>query len=444
MSFEMKSDLGDKIVDEFLNAQTKKGTFSTYKCQLKQYLQWTGKTGQELIDIKKADKDFQVENTFFAYRKYLLSQGKSENYATSSINAIRGFYSYFRVPLQFRKQESRKLTERNRTTTDYLFDKEDLAKMALAGNLKERYILLLGKSIGLRASDFIKLTYGQMRSLKLESEPPIALGEIATQKESVKAYPFLDSDAIPIVKAMLEANKDKKDSDRIIEDNEDNLSVMLQKLAHKAGMPVDLDEEGKPLGTIHNQRIRMHCLRKYLIDHISAQAGESQWKQIVGKSISEGAYVSQDQLRSVFSRAMPSLLINGGGAKTRKLIELETALKSVESENQVSKVRIDQLQKTIVELSSENKELMQVLKGVAHVLEPQIKDQLRKDFSGDFAVGVKEGIDKDGFSLEHHPRKQLENRIAKGYPNAQESYDLLKTWGQESEVQQARAKPNRP
>ena len=54
----------------------------------------------------------------------------------------------------FRRQESKKLTENNRKTVDYLFDKEDLTKMALAGNLKERYVLLVGKSVGLRASDF--------------------------------------------------------------------------------------------------------------------------------------------------------------------------------------------------------------------------------------------------------------------------------------------------
>jgi len=40
----MKSNLGDKVVDEFLNAQMKEGTFKTYKTQLKQYLEFTGKT----------------------------------------------------------------------------------------------------------------------------------------------------------------------------------------------------------------------------------------------------------------------------------------------------------------------------------------------------------------------------------------------------------------
>jgi len=121
----------------------------------------------------------------------------------------------------------------------------------------------------------------------------------------------------------------------MIDDSEDNLSLMLQSLARKAGL--------EP----HGRRIRFHCLRKYLIDHLSATANESQWKQIVGKQIAESAYVSQDQLRGIYSRAMPSLLINGNGAKTRKLIELEQAMGQLESENMALKTRIRLLQRII-------------------------------------------------------------------------------------------------
>jgi len=78
LNYEMKSNLNDKAVDEFLNSQTKEGTFKTYKTQMKQYLEFTGKTGQQLIDEKKADTTFQVENSMLAYRKHILSKGKSE------------------------------------------------------------------------------------------------------------------------------------------------------------------------------------------------------------------------------------------------------------------------------------------------------------------------------------------------------------------------------
>jgi hypothetical protein len=346
----MKSNLGDKAVDEFLDAQSRKSTFRTYKTQMKSYLEFTQKNGQQLLDEKRNDKDFQVENSLFEYRKFLLQKGKSEYYAASSIGCIRGFYAYNRMPLQFRRQESKKLSERNRSTQDYLFDKDDLAKMALAGNLKERYILLVGKSVGLRASDFLKFTYGTFRSLKLENEAPIGLGETGTGKERVKAYPFLDSDAIPIVKAWLESHKEAKDSSRILDDTEDNLSVILQTLARKAGMEIEN-------GAIHGKRIRFHSLRKFLIDRLSAYTSESQWKQIVGKSIDEGAYVSQDQLRGIFTRAMKDLLINGNGIKAKKLLELENALKQVELENANFKTRIDGLQKQTQEVTEENAQI---------------------------------------------------------------------------------------
>jgi hypothetical protein len=333
----------DKVVEEFLNAQTKRGTFFTYKSSMALYLEFTKKNGQQLLDEKKKDSNFQVENSMFQFRKWLLENKKSETYATSTIMCVRSFYSYFRVPLVFRKQEAKKLTEKNRSTTDYLFDREDLTRMAFAGSLKERYVLLVGKSIGLRAGDFIRLTVGCFRSINLEGEPPIPLGEIGTEKERVKAYPFLDSDAVPVVKAWLESHKDAKDSDRVVEDDEDNLTVILQTLCEKAGMEIQN-------GTIHGKRIRFHCLRKFLIDRLSAYASESQWKQIVGKAIDEGAYVSQDQLRAVFGRAMKDLVINGNGIKIKKLTELENALldsqkrlTSVETTNDVLRKELDKV-----------------------------------------------------------------------------------------------------
>ncbi len=79
-------------------------------------------------------------------------------------------------------------------------------------------------------------------------------------------------------------------------------------------------------GTIHGKHVRFHCLRKFLIDRLSAYAGESQWKQIVGKAINEGAYVSQEQLRGIYQRAMKDTVINGNGDQDQETVELESAL----------------------------------------------------------------------------------------------------------------------
>jgi len=244
---------------------------------------------------------------------------------------IRGFFAYNEIPFMFTRGDSKRLAERNRKTEDYLFDKQDLSKMAMVGNLKDRYILLVGKSVGLRAGDFVNFTYGKFRGLKLDSDAPIFIGATVTQKERVPAYPFLDSDALPIVKAILEANQDKPNNEYILmtrskkkhntlqkmQDSE--LSYILQSLAKKAKI-----QNG-------SKRIRFHCLRKYLSDRLSSAMSESKWKQIVGKKISEGAYISADSLREDFLKAMPNIAISTNGSNG-KVLELE---KKVDDLNQM-------------------------------------------------------------------------------------------------------------
>jgi len=345
---------------EFLNAQ-KKSTRFTYNSYIQQYLEFAQKSGSELLEAKRQAKEGEIENSMFVFRKWLLEKGYSEHYAKSCIGCVRGFYGYHRMPLVFRKTEAKKLKEASRKTEDYLFDREDLGKMALVGNLKEKYVLLVGKSVGLRASDFLAFTYGKFRSLKLDSDAPIFIGETYTTKEKIPAYPFLDSDAVPIVKAILEANPQAKDSDRILTDTEENLSVILQNLAKKSGI--------EP----HGKRIRFHCLRKYLIDRLSAYASESQWKQIVGKKIEEKAYVSSEQLKGIFKRAMKDLAINGNGHKTRKIIELETALQQLENENIGLKTRIDELQKRLEETNNSMKRMFTDLSNDIIRIEKRLK-----------------------------------------------------------------------
>jgi hypothetical protein len=105
-------------------------------------------------------------------------------------------------------------------------------------------------------------------------------------------------------------------------------------------------------GAVHNRRIHFHNLRKYLINHLSAYSSESQWKQVVGKKINESAYVSTDQLRNIYARAMKDIVINGGnGLKAKKLIELEEALlesqrrvTALETTNEVLRRRVDELE----------------------------------------------------------------------------------------------------
>ena len=272
--------------------------------------------GKDTLAFKLADKDAKTEKLVVAFKEYIMSLGKSENFARLGTAAIRGFFSDHRMPLKFTHGETEHIQKASRTTTDYRFTREDLAKMANPDqtSLTERYILLVGKSVGLRAGDFLSLTYGRFKAAHLDGEAPIALGEMKTAKEHVPAFPFLDSDSVPIVRAILEQNPEAENSAKILDLTEESLTGTLQRLFGKAHL-----ESG-------DAHVRFHNLRKYLIDRLSAVASESQWKQIVGKQISESAYVSQEQLRDVYLRAMPAIVVNGSSKNHAKLEELESAV----------------------------------------------------------------------------------------------------------------------
>jgi integrase len=310
----------DTKISEFLNHQ-KKSTRNTYTSMFRRLKEFINVSGEEMLAEPSLWK-----KKIFEFQRHLLEHDYSEYYAQTATSMIRGFFDYHDKRLDFNRADRKRLSERNRKTEDYLFDKSDISRMAMHGNLREKYVLLVGKSVGLRAGDFVNITYGKLRGLRYDIGAPVFIGETVTQKERVKAYPFLDSDAIEIVKAVLEANKDKPNDMYILmtkskkkhntyqrmQDAE--LSYILQSLARKAKI-----EHG-------SKRIRFHCLRKYLSDRLSSVMSESKWKQIVGKKISEGAYISADSLREDYAKAMPSIAISSNG--NGRVSELEKKIES--------------------------------------------------------------------------------------------------------------------
>lgn len=207
---------------------------------------------------------------------------------------VRGFFSFHYVKLNYRRQESKRIGERYRKTEDYHFTLEEIKHMADCADLEDKYVVVAGKSFGLRASDFKRLSRGDLEPY-INREPPISIGSINTVKENVPAYPFIDIDAQHVIKDMLVwMTRDGRTAptDKMFQPKERELTSALKRLADKAGI------------NSGNKRISFHCLRKFLIDNLSRFMSESKWKQIVGKTIDEGAYVSSDSLREDYKRAM--------------------------------------------------------------------------------------------------------------------------------------------
>ena len=370
----------DNVCIEFLTSQ-KKGTQRTYKAFFKHVLKFTGMTGQQILDSKKADKNYEWEKKVITFKQWMKNQktpqGKnySDNAVNTTVNTLRSFFDYYRTKLDFSQNENRKLNGKaKRVTKDYMLTNENINKMALVGNLREKYIVLLGKSFGLRTGDFITFTYGTFRSLDLDQEPPIFIGEFQTEKEGVTAFPFIDSDALPIIKLVLDANRDKPNNERIITVQEEELSSILQALAVKANI------------NLGDQHLRFHCFRKYLSDRLSANMSESKWKQIVGKAISEGAYISNFELRDSYLKTMKMTTVsNNGNGKISKLSEELTDLNNkINSQNKIIDVLVHDSTKKDLELEN--------LKNELNALSNMIKQISNSDYYKEMVEGIMEQV----------------------------------------------------
>ena len=258
-------------------------------------MRFTGLTGDRILEDRRADREYAWEKKVLEFKGWLINEGLSETSASVATAVVRGFFAYHRVTLEFRRSESAKLAEAKSKYEDYRFSLEDLKKMYDVSDLDERYIITAGKSFGLRAGDFLKLTRGDLEAY-VDRPVPISIGAYATQKEGVNAYPFIDSDALPVIKLMIEKmyrEGRRKPTDRILTFKKGiQLTRVVQRVVKQAGI------------NIGNKRVRFHCLRKFLIDRLSSFMSKSKWKQIAGKTISEGAYVSPDSLRDDYTRAM--------------------------------------------------------------------------------------------------------------------------------------------
>jgi len=286
----------DKATNEWLDS-LKKSTRATYQTYWRYFLEFTSLTGNQIIDSRKTDREYAWEKKVIEFKRWIIEEKKqSEHTATTAAATVRGFFSYHRLPLSFRRQESAQLKEAEAKYEDYRFTREELKKICEFADLEEKYVVTAGKSFGLRAGDFLRLMRGDLEPY-LDRPVPISLGEYRTQKEGVKAFPFIDSDAQPVIKLMMDQMNRKgrtQPTDRMLTyTDEIQLSRILRRLTAKAGI------------NIGNRRVRFHCLRKFLIDRLASHMSESKWKQIVGKKISESAYVSPDSLREDYARAMP-------------------------------------------------------------------------------------------------------------------------------------------
>jgi len=321
--------IGFDIFLEFMN-RTEKG-------------EWSDK---RLIEEREED----VKNRSFAFERKVVEfyewlktydPNLSDNTRKAYMLAVRSFFAYHRLDVKLTRQQRAKVSRKPKPKRKYYdFTLEDIKRMASVSKPKERYVLLVGKELGLRAIDFVNLKVGTFTA-HLEEEVPISLGEVYTQKEGVNAKPFLGYDGKQAVEQWLTIlkSKGKYNPDKpMLEVGENELTEMLKRLTKRANISVG------------NEKIRFHQLRVFLITRLSKVMETNRWKQVVGKEVPESAYVKPFLLKEDYQKVLPLITANTTASMPQReeLQKINKRILEVERENITLKEQIEEFYRILI------------------------------------------------------------------------------------------------
>jgi len=362
----------DAVIREFLDSQSE-NTKVTYESSFKRVLDFSNKTtGKEMIE--NVD---EWSRKIMAFKQWLKAQGYSDASIETTTGMLRGFFAYYKKPLDLSKADKRKLGSKGeREHEDYSFSQSDIKKMYEIGSLEEKYVLVCGVSFGLRSEDFTKLTYGKYRialeNAKKESlSTPIPLQKLMTSKQGVYAYPFISSDALPIIQTMLDSHRDAKDSDLVYTSRKTELSEVLQRVFKKSG----LDS--------HGQHVRFHSLRKYLFDRIVSVSSTTKGSQIIGHKISGeiAPYIGVGSLREVYEKAQSSILVSNGNGETKRKVEaLSTTTEQLVKMLSEKDKEIETLKAQLAQNTTKTQEMFDLLTSQITAIQLQLPKPKEKGF----------------------------------------------------------------
>lgn len=174
-----------EMFQEFVfEREIKEATINTYKHSLQLYVDFTGKTLEDLIEEAEKEQNSgvlkrkrKIKEYFNGFKKYLNEvknlKGKpySENTKRQLIVLIQAFYSHFDIDPPKPKKRKRRSRQRVQTI-DELPSMEEIQDIMEVANSLYRATITLGLSSGMGASEIVSLTYGHFYdAIGLEDYP---------------------------------------------------------------------------------------------------------------------------------------------------------------------------------------------------------------------------------------------------------------------------------
>ncbi|MGD0028615.1 MAG: hypothetical protein ABSC91_06725 [Candidatus Bathyarchaeia archaeon] len=204
---------------DYVKESKSKGTFKEYKSGLAKFVDWYGKSLDEILAERKQDlasEDATQRKRFVReiekFHKWLLTPQQdrdkySINSARTSTLGILQFFRFFEMPITLEKGSS--VSQTVETTSDFVPTIEQYRGMFNCADLRGRVILRMALDLGWRISDFLEIKKADIPDLNQET--PVAF-ERVTEKEKVIAKGFLSAETVELLKTYMPTLKAENSS----------------------------------------------------------------------------------------------------------------------------------------------------------------------------------------------------------------------------------------
>lgn len=317
-------------------------TRAKYKEFFLKYAAFTGKTPDELLQMRKQDSKAEdqreqrgAESLLKAFIADLLAKGNSVSTAQIGYAAVRSFYEMHYYPLRMRRGDfpQGECLGSRAATKDHI--KRILANTKKTKDAKKtRAIIMFLKDSGLRVSDARALKVGMVWKALENGDQFIPLS-LVTKKNKTTAKTFLGPESVQALKEYLDERR--KGTRRIPAEAITAESPLFR--TNQSGKVKNMGREGFS-ALVRNQckfigedRLSAHSFRKYFQTQLEAAGTSTNWiDQMIGHRLinSRDAYSlpSEAQLREAYEKAYSQLRVYPDKAEVDERInglELEIA-----------------------------------------------------------------------------------------------------------------------
>ena len=318
-------------------------TYREYKKGIEKFCEWYGKTPDEVLEERRQDwqsGDLVQKKRFVRelekFHKWLLepvheikgkpAQKYSINSARTYCLGIQQLFRFYEMPMTI--PTSSDIGKTVVSTKDFVPKPEQYRKMFnVAGDLRSKLIISMGKDLGWRIGDFAKLRKDVLPDL--EQEPPI-LFELITEKEDVIAKSFLSAETVDLLKEYLPTVENNPNpylfpSNREGYFDTESINRILKDLAAKANIRIS-----------KRKRLRFHAFRKrFLSECANLHIDVNTAKILVGKHVEKDmlTYLSEVEHREAFIRVHERLRLTQRPRRqtSKDTTEMEERLKMLET-----------------------------------------------------------------------------------------------------------------